>query len=92
MPKETKGSYLSDWSEIIQRQGEESRKRDDDTLAEMQERYPSQVEKYKEMTNEELVDHFKAYSQRGCADPRQSKVFQDLAEEGKLEILRRLNK
>ena len=83
-------SNLNGWMDTIRRMGEESRKRDNEMLAAMQAEYPAKVEQLKAMQSPELLDHFQAYSQRGCADPRQTKIFQDLAEEAKRELLRRL--
>lgn len=83
---------LSAFSDIVKKMGEERRQKEDEVLATMQAGFADEVAKIAEKTNEELLQHFESYSQRGCADPRQTAVYLDLAAEYRKEILKRMEK
>lgn len=55
---------LDSWSKIIQRQGEESRKRQDDRLKEIRKGIPAKIKEFITMSDQELLSTHEVYLTR----------------------------
>jgi hypothetical protein len=81
---------LSDWSEVIRRQGEEYAEREAERLRVMKEDLPKQKAKCVDMTDEELLEYF-CEMPRSDHDPRIAVLWQELFLHIKAELLNRLS-
>lgn len=86
-----KGSTLSDWSGIIARQAEASRKVQDTKVAAMRKGLRAQIAMLKKHDNELLLDTLlNAHAKQGSYDPREGEIWTKLYKAARKEILHRL--
>ena len=82
---------LASWSDIIRRQGEESRKRQDDKIKAIRKGIPAKIEEFSSMPDRELLKHHEEYHGRQyCHDPREAKLWARIIKASRKEILNRM--
>lgn len=83
---------LDAWSDIIRRQGEEARRRDNEALAIAMRDLPVKIAGLPKLTNEDLLEVFVTFNCRGWHDSRMTKVWQEYADEARKVILGRMTR
>jgi len=82
-------SQLSEWSDIIKRQGEERQAREDAECDEMERRMPDEIAKLPNRPKEELVELMLQFY-GGRVNPRETALRQQFHDACKAESLRRI--
>lgn len=84
---------VSDWFDVIRRQGEESQKRQNERLVAMQAGLQERVEWIQKLPSNELLAHYDGYiCQRGVHDRRERELWAVLERAAKEELLNRLSR
>lgn len=83
-------SDLSEFSGIIARMGEESRRRDDEELAAAKAQLPAKKIEARTLEGATLLEWFENYVGHSFADPRMTAVTQELADACRAELRARL--
>lgn len=83
-------SYLSDFSEMVERLGNERRQQQDEALAQAEAEYPAQAARVLNLSGPTLLLTFEVYVSRSFADPRMTAVTQRIADVCRVELLARL--
>jgi hypothetical protein len=82
---------LDRWGEIIRRQGEEARTRQDDKLKAIRKGLPAKTRELITMSDKDLLDHYQEYLRRTCNyDVREAKLWIRIAQSARKEILKRM--
>jgi hypothetical protein len=81
---------VSDWSDIIRRQGEEARKRDDEQLKGLEESVALKTKSLPSTEAAYLVRELRTYAGWGSHDPRQTIEMQKYVDAVEAELLKRV--
>jgi hypothetical protein len=88
-PANQQGS-VTDWSDIIRRQGEESRRRDDEQLEGLKEQVKLKIQAVDSTEGTFLVQELRRYAGWGSHDPRQTVEMQKYVDAVEAELIKRL--
>lgn len=80
---------MTDWGDVIRRQGEESREAEQKKLAELKEQLPAEIEKLKDLEHEELLAHYVHHNSSGYMTVFKE-IHEAMAAAAKEEILVRM--
>jgi len=82
---------MTDWNEIIRRQGEAANKRQEVLLETIRSGMEEQKQLMHALSHSELIDTLLEFHSRlGCYDPRERRLWSELVEYGKDHILSRM--
>ncbi|AIK68350.1 hypothetical protein P10VF_137 [Rhizobium phage vB_RleM_P10VF] len=90
--QQPESNFLSDFSDIIRQQGEDLRRREEETIEKAKVDLPYQIMMLPSLTNEFLVEWFDTCLNGAFSNTRLMEVLAELKEAIKNEILKRMEK
>lgn len=81
---------LSDWHEVIQKQGDRHREEQEALVEKMETLLPDAISALSAMSDTDLIDYYTNAASNGDFNPKIRALWHKLGDEAKAELLRRL--